>query len=64
MLYFGSGATNATGFAAIKLTALGRPQFLVNFNKITQIYLFVLEVIILTVVNSVFSSSNLLAIFI
>lgn len=28
-IYICSGATNATGFAAVKLTALGRPQFLV-----------------------------------
>lgn len=28
--FFSSGSTKSTGFVAIKLTALGRPQFLVN----------------------------------
>ena len=33
-MFSSAGATNATGFAAIKLTALGRPQFLVRPSKI------------------------------
>ncbi|CAD5120993.1 DgyrCDS9537 [Dimorphilus gyrociliatus] len=31
-----SGSTNATGFAAIKLTALGRPQFLLQLSEVLE----------------------------
>ena len=39
-------ATDSTGFAAVKLTALGRPQLLVQFFK--QTVSFIRDIVLLT----------------